>query len=177
MVSFILIIIAISLFIDAFSLSLVPASSKLKNNEILLLSIIIGLFNLLIIWIGFFFGEIILKFIPLSPQLLVSLILLYVGSQMILESNKKRLLNRSEPFLKLIVIAFVFSVDNISLGLSLNYLNYNYYLFSLVIASLSILFSFTILSISKLITKSFFDNSKFICGIILIIISLIYLIV
>jgi len=167
-------VIAISLFIDAFSLSLVPSSSKLKNNEIIFLSLIIGLFNLVIIWCGFFFGEIILNFIPLSPQLLVSLILFYTGIQMILESKQNRHFSLNEHIFRLIIVAFIFSVDNISLGLSLNYLNHDFYFFSLLIALLSILFSFIALTISKLLTKSFYKSSKLIAGIFLIIIALIY---
>ena len=177
MVSFILIVIAISLFIDAFSLSLVPASSKLKNNEILWLSVIIGLFNLIIIWIGFFFGEIILEFFPLSPQLMVSLILFYTGFQMILESKKTRFIQFNEHFIRLMLISFFFSIDNISLGFSLNYLNQSFYLFSFGIAALSIAFSFIALSICKQITKSFFYSSKFIAGLILIVISIIYIVI
>ena len=177
MISFILTIVAISLLIDAFSLSLIPASSKLKNNEILWLSLIIGTFNLIIIWIGFLFGDLILKFIPISSQLLVSSVLLYMGLQMVLESKKSRLSKMNEHFFKLILFSLVFSIDNISLGVSLNYLSHNHFVFTLMIAFVSILFSFVALTMSKLINESFFDNSKLIAGIILIIISIVYVLV
>lgn len=152
MISFILIVIAISLFIDAFSLSLVPESSKLKNREIFLLSILIGVFNLIIIWAGFLFGEIILGFVPISPQLIVSLVLFYTGTQMILEYKKNRYFHLNDRFLRLIFISFVFSIDNISLGFSLNYLQNDFYLFSILITILSIVFSYIALKISRLIT-------------------------
>ena len=172
MISFALITMAVSLGIDTLSLSLIPASSKLKTYEIVILAIIIGFFNFIMILIGFFFGGVIIKFIPFPHDILISLILLYMGVSMIIDYHKNR--HSKKYFFKLILLAFISTIDSISLGLSFGNTGFNNFLFSCIFATMSFIFTFIGLYISRFIIDNILSDYKLLGGIILMGIGLIH---
>ena len=83
------IIIAISLSMDAFSLSIAYGTLNLNKKEISLLSIIVGIYHFIMPQIGHQIGIKILQILPLEPEIIVFLVLFLIGLQMILETIKE----------------------------------------------------------------------------------------
>ena len=72
--------IALSLSMDAFSLSLAYGSSYLKKKDLYLIPTIVGLFHFFMPIIGSFIGTSILQIVKISPSILVGIILLFAVS-------------------------------------------------------------------------------------------------
>ena len=81
-------LIAISLSMDAFSLSLAYGTLNLEKKYINLLSIIVGVYHFFMPIIGMWFGSGILSFIKINPNVIVFIVLLIIGIEMIIQSFK-----------------------------------------------------------------------------------------
>ena len=77
--------IAVSLSMDAFSLSLAYGTLGLTTKEVNNLSLIVGIYHFFMPLIGLFFGRLFLKIIPLSPDLIVFIVLTFVGIEIIFD--------------------------------------------------------------------------------------------
>ncbi len=85
------IIIAISLSMDAFSLSLAYGTLNMPKKQINRLSIIVGLYHFFMPLIGMWVGNNIIKIIPINPNSIVFIVLISIGLQMIVETFKKKI--------------------------------------------------------------------------------------
>ena len=86
---FVIILIAISLSMDAFSLSLAYGTLNLCKKDVIKLATTVGLYHFLMPLIGLKVGSFLLSFLNFNPALIVFLILSFIGVQMIIESFKK----------------------------------------------------------------------------------------
>lgn len=171
----ILLTIAVSLSMDAFSLSLAYGTLNLDKRTINLLSIIVGLYHFFMPLIGMFLGRIILNFIHIKPDIVVFIVLMFIGIQMIIESFKKEekleVLSKTELFL----FGLAVSIDSFSVGIGLNTITSNY-IFAAIIFSLSaLIFTYLGLNLGKKISEMIGKIATFFGGITLIIIAFIYL--
>ena len=82
------IIIAISLIMDAFSLSLAYGTLNLEKKYINTLSIIVGVYHFVMPLLGMWIGTSILKVLPVSTNTIVFIVLVLIGIEMIIESFK-----------------------------------------------------------------------------------------
>ena len=82
------IIIAISLSMDAFSLALAYGTLNLNKKDIYKLSLVVGFYHFFMPLLGLFFGNIILKYVS-NPNFLVFVILFIIGIEMIYETFKE----------------------------------------------------------------------------------------
>lgn len=172
---FIIVLIAISLSMDAFSLSLAYGTLGLKKGEIITLSIIVGIFHFIMPLLGMVIGENILHIVSLKSDLLISILLFIVGFEMIKESlqkdNEQHIMNLKE----MILFGFTVSVDSFSVGIGLNSLNYNYYLCSLLFSISSFIFTYLGSYLGKKLYQKFSRKASIFGGILLIIIGFSYL--
>ena len=83
------IIIAISLSMDAFSLSLAYGTLNFEKKQMNMLSIIVGLFHFIMPIIGMYVGNIIINLLPIKPNVVVFMVLFLIGVQMIVVSFKQ----------------------------------------------------------------------------------------
>lgn len=171
----IVLIIAISLSMDAFSLSLAYGTLDLSRNDIYRLSIIVGLFHFFMPIIGLFVGNLIINYFPININYLVTIIFCFIGIQMIIETfkldNDVKLFN----FFELLLFGFAVSIDSFSVGIGLNAICNNYLLCSFVFSICSFIFTFLGLKLGKKLNMLFGKISTLIGGVILIIIGFIYL--
>ena len=120
-----LIITAISLSMDAFSLSILYGTLGMRKKDKFILSFIVGIFHFIMPLLGKCFGNLIFEFINVNPDLIVCLILSFIGMEMILSSfennNDIHLMSFSEYFL----FAFAVSVDSFSVGITFTGMSYN----------------------------------------------------
>lgn len=172
---FILMIIAVTLSMDAFSLSLAYGTLGFNNIEIKVLSVIVGIYHFLMPLIGMNLGVFILKLIKIDPNIIVFVVFLIIGIQMIIESSKKEkdisLLN----FPQMILFGLAVSIDSFSIGIGLNGITNNYILSSIIFSSISCFFTFAGLKLGKYINDKIGKLSTIIGGIILMILGLLYL--
>ena len=84
----VILVIAVSLSMDAFSLSLAYGTLNLQKKNIFQLSIIVSIYHFFMPLLGYLFGSNILNLIPINSNILVFLVLFVIGVEMIIESFK-----------------------------------------------------------------------------------------
>ena len=169
-------IVAVSLSMDAFSLSLAYGTLGIPKKQICLLSIIVGLFHFFMPLLGLFVGASILSFIKINPDFIVFIVLVAIGIQMILESFSKKDEMEVMRIAGLFLFAFAVSVDSFSVGITLTSISENYVLSAFVFAFCSMAFTFIGLLLGNKIQKSIGKISTIFGGVILILIGLLFLI-
>lgn len=171
----IIILIGISLSMDAFSLALAYGTLNLKNKDINLLSIIVGLYHYFMPLLGMFVGKKIINLLPISSNFLVFIVLFLIGIQMIIESFKEEKEIKKLNLFEMILFGLAVSIDSFSLGLGLKTLYKNPYISALVFSISSMLFTYIGLKLGKKINQKIGNISTIFGGITLIIIGIIYL--
>ncbi len=116
---FFLFVIAISLSMDAFSLSLAYGTLNLKKKEMNQLALMVGIFHFFMPLLGHLFGDFLFTFLLVDPDFILFLILTILGIEMILESRKEKEKVKELTFLDSIFFALAVSFDSFSLGLGL----------------------------------------------------------
>ncbi len=171
----ILFTIAVSLSMDAFSLSLAYGTLNLEKKDINNLSLIVGIYHFFMPLLGMFIGNIVLKFIPIKPDVVVFIVLLFIGIQMVFESFKKE--EKIEPMSKIELLLFglAVSIDSFSVGIGLNTITKNYLLSSTLFSISAFLFTYLGLILGKKISEIIGRVATTIGGLALIIIAFIYL--
>ena len=104
-------IIAISLSMDAFSLTLAYGTLKLTKKDINLLSFVVGIYHFFMPLLGMFLGKQILKFLPINCNFLVFAVLLIIGIEMIIETFKSDETVKKMKFIEIILFGLAVSID------------------------------------------------------------------
>ena len=81
-------LIAISLSMDAFSLALIYGMSNLNSKDKIILSLIVGIYHFIMPLIGLEFGFLISKINFISIDIIASIILVYIGIDLIISNYK-----------------------------------------------------------------------------------------
>lgn len=168
---FTIILIALSLSMDAFSLALIYGMSSLSVREKGLLSLTVGLYHFIMPVIGLQFGKFINSLSFIDIDFIAGIILLYIGIDLIFSGDK------AENKLTISVVGFLLfglsvSIDSLSVGIGLRALTDSYYLSALTFALTSAFFTYLGLFLGNIIGKKIGTYSKIIGGIILIFIAL-----
>jgi len=171
-----LILIAISLSMDAFSLSLAYGTLSICKKNIILLSIIVGIFHFIMPQLGMFVGNTLLNIFPLKPSFLVFLVLCFIGIEMIIETFKSENEIKILKLFEMILFGFAVSIDSFSVGIGIKAITNNVILGSLVFSIFSFIFTFLGLVLGKKANLLIGSLSTIIGGIVLIIIGVNYLI-
>lgn len=171
----ILLVIGISLSIDAFSVSTVIGMYNPSIKKTIQASITVGIFHFIMPIIGVILSYQITKYLFISTDLILGIILLLISLQMFIEyinpSNKELSLNGIGIFL----FAFGVSLDSLGIGLGLNAITNNLLLSSTIFSILSFSFTFLGLTIGKYINKLLKKYSYLIGTIFLFILGILFL--
>ena len=170
------ILMAISLSMDAFSLSLVYGTFGIDRKNKIILSIIVGCFHFVMPLIGMFLGEVILSLFKFDMDILVSFILSFIGVQMIISSFKKNDDIKPLKFSEFFLFGFAVSIDSLTLGITLPNMGMASIISPIIFALTSFLFTFIGLSIGNKIEKLLGKLATIIGGAILTIIGILFLI-
>lgn len=171
----IIILIGISLSMDAFSLSLAYGSKNLENKKIKILSIIVGAFHFFMPLLGKLIGSIIMNLSLIHYSFIVPIIFIVIGVNMLLESFKKEEKIKGLDTLELLLFGFAVSVDSFSVGIGLKNITEKYLLSSFVFSFSSFIFTYIGLKLGKKINNRIGNIAPILGGIILIIIGILYL--
>ena len=168
------IIIAISLSMDAFSLALAYGTLNLNKKDIYKLSLVVGIYHFIMPLLGLFLGNIILKYVS-NPNIIVFLILFIIGIEMIYETFKEEDIKNIVGFKQILLFGLAVSIDSFSAGIGLNVISNNYLYCSTIFSIFSLSFTYLGLILGKKINNIIGKTSTIIGGLVLIIISFIYL--
>lgn len=167
-----LIIIGLSLSIDAFSLSLAYGLLNIPKKTIISTSITVGIFHFIMPILGMLLGNIITDTLNLDSKYILLTILILILIEMIKslkEENKEHELN----IINMLIFAFLVSFDSFTLGIGIKYITSNIFLASTIFMILSSLFTFLGFILGKYLTKKATYKIKLI-GIILLLVVIMY---
>ena len=167
-------LMAVSLSMDAFSLALAYGTLGMNNKDKFILSLIVGIFHLIMPLLGMLAGEVILSLFKFNPDFLVAIILLFIGIQMIISSFKKNEDIKPLKFSEFFLFGLAVSVDSLTLGITLPNMGVSTVLAPIVFAIVSCLFTFTGLFIGNKIEKLLGKVATVIGGAILTIIGVFF---
>lgn len=166
-----ILIIGISLSMDAFSLALIYGIQGMTKNEKIYLSLIVGIYHFIMPLIGLIFGTILSNINLISIDIVAMLILIYIGIDLILSNSKK------EERLEISKIGFLIfglsvSIDSLTVGIGLKAITNNFFLSAITFSLTSLIFTYLGLSIGNIIGSKIGSYSKILGGIVLIIIAI-----
>ena len=168
---FTILIIGISLSMDAFSLALIYGIQGMSKYEKIYLSLIVGIYHFIMPLIGLTFGTILSNINLISIDIIAMLILIYIGFDLIISNQKK------EERLEISKIGFIIfglsvSIDSLTVGIGLKAITNNFFLSSITFSLTSLIFTYLGLTLGNIIGSKIGSYSKILGGIILIIIAI-----
>ena len=166
----------ISLSMDAFSLAISLGTTNISKKEILLTSIVIGIFHFFMPLIGNKIGLTISPFLSIKANYIASLIFFLLAIQMYLNRNEEEsYINYNLSII--LLIALTVSIDSLSVGLAFG-LNQNKVMIgSIIFMIISSLFTYIGFNIGKYLSNVYHKASIYIGLIIMILIAIKYLII
>ena len=162
-----LLLIAIGLSMDAFSLALGYGTLNLKNQDNIRISVFVGLFHFFMPLIGLLIGNYIVNTLRISPKLIMGTILLFISLEMFIELIKPEKKNFSTTLIGLLLFSLSVSLDSFSTGIGLNAITDKYFLSSIIFCIISASITYIGLVLGKYSTKYLGKYAKII-GIILL---------
>ena len=172
---FTIILIGISLSMDAFSLSLIYGTYSLKKKDIFLLSSIVGVFHFFMPLMGLGFGGIISNFFLFNIDLVVGIIFGIIGIEMFVSSLKNDDISIRIGILGFLLFGLSVSIDSFTSGIGLSLITDNYFLAAVIFMIVSASFTFVGLNIGNRISDKLGKSATIIGGIIMIFLSFTYL--
>ncbi len=170
-----IIIIAVSLSMDAFSLSLAYGTLNLEKKYIRKLSAVVGIYHFFMPLLGLSIGNILLKIIPINTNIIVCIVLTFIGIEMIIDTFKNEEEVKIMNIKELLLFGLAVSLDSFSVGIGLNIITKNYILCVSTFSLSSFIFTYIGLIIGKKINTLIGKISTLLGGITLIIIGLLYI--
>lgn len=136
-----LLVIAVSLSMDTFSIALSLGTFGISQKRILLFSIIVGIFHFLFPIIGHLFGVKAITYLSINTNILLSIILLFIAVEMILDVLKTEEKTICFNLTNILLLASSVSLDSLSTGFGLSAITNSYYFSALLFAISAFLFT------------------------------------
>lgn len=171
---FLIFLTAISLSMDAFSLSLIYGTLEISNRNKIILSFIVGFFHFIMPLFGMLLGNLIFKYNFINTNYLSFIVLSFIGIEMIISSfddEDAKIMKISDYFL----FAFAVSIDSFSVGITFTNISNNVLLSLLMISFFSSFFTLFGLFIGNKIEKLIGKLSTIIGGVVLVLIGISYI--
>ena len=172
---FTILLIGISLSMDAFSLALVYGMLGMTDKKKITLSLIVGIYHLIMPLIGHTLGIFIDNISFINLHIIAAIILAYIGLDLII-SNFKESETISQSKIGLLMFGLSVSIDSLTVGIGLKAITNSYLLSSFTFAICSCFFTYLGLILGNIIGNRIGIYSKIVGGIILIIIALMMII-
>ena len=114
-----IILIAVSLSMDTFSLALSVGTSLTKRKDILFLSSLVGVFHFFMPLLGNAFGNEIKQIFNINPNLLLFYLFMFIAIEMVIDLFSKSEKAFSLSLWQAILFAFSVSLDSFTIGIGL----------------------------------------------------------
>ena len=168
-------ILAISLSMDAFSLSLIYGTLNLDEMIEKRISIIVGIFHFFMPLLGYKLGQIILNFLKVDTNIIIGIIFIVLSIEMILSLKEEEKIKILTSILSIIIFALTVSIDSLSVGISLGFTNSNIIIPSTIFSITSFLFTYLGLKLGKTLSKKYGHYATLGGAIIILILGINYL--
>ena len=171
-----ILVVAISLSMDTFSLSLSYGFFNISRINILKISFFVGLFHFFMPLIGNICGEMIFKLIPIEEKKLIGIIFLTISIELIISLFKGNEIKPIKSIKDILLFSFTVSIDSFITGTCLDVFETNNILISIVFMIVSSFFTYLGLSIGSFINIKAGKNAELIGLVLLISLSFFYLV-
>lgn len=168
-------IIAVSLSMDAFSLSLAYGTLYLTKKEIRILSIIVGIYHFFMPILGMLIGKFIFNLININEKIIVFLIFGFIGINMIIDSFKKEDKLNQMKLWEMLLFGLAVSIDSFSVGIGINNISNNYIACSCIFSIISFIFTYIGLFLGSKLNQLLGKFATLIGGITLIILGITFI--
>ncbi len=172
---FLLLLIGISLSMDAFSLALSLGTFKVPHSKQLLFTGIVGIFHFVMPLLGMLLGNSVENLFKINNDYLLSLIFIFIIIEMIIDLRSKEDKEYNLSFFNMIIYAFSVSLDSFTVGIGVKNITSIPLLASLIFCSISMLFTYSGVWIGNFSYEKLGNISKLIGLVIMIIITLIHI--
>lgn len=165
-----IILVAISLSMDAFAISICKGLG-MKNKsykKAFVIAIYFGLFQALMPIIGYLFGFSVNSIFNKINSIISFMILVSIGISMLIDSNEKKDLDDSINFKSMIVLAIVTSIDALAIGITFAFLNVNVIISSILIGAITFAITFLGVLIGNTFGSKYASRAQILGGVILI---------
>lgn len=169
------IIIAVSLSMDAFSLSLAYGTLSITKDKIKKLSIIVGCFHFFMPLLGMIIGNKMIDIFELNTNIVIFIVLFYIGINMFITTKEEVNNPKLTSNMDLILFGLAVSLDSFSVGIGIEKIYSSPIICSIVFALCSLVFTYLGLILGTKINKKIGKISTKIGGIMLIIIGVLYI--
>ena len=166
---FTILLIAISLSMDAFSLSLGYGIIIRNQKSKVILSLIVGLYHFIMPLIGLALGNYIDTISFINLKIIAVIILLYIGLDLIFSKHPQE----DSLLIGPLMFGLSVSLDSLTIGIGLKAITSNYLISAFMFSITSLFFTYIGLILGNIIGKNLGTYSKIVGGIILIIIAII----
>lgn len=165
-------LIAISLSMDAFSLACVYGTYGMSKKNQILLSVIVGCFHFFMPLIGLFVGSIILKYFLFNLELVVGIIFIIIGIEMIMSFREERNVNFLVSFWGFLLFGLSVSIDSFTTGIGLSIISHNYIGVAFLFMVVSGAFTYIGLGLGNRISSKFGVYSTVLGGVLMCLLGL-----
>lgn len=170
-----ILIIAVSLSMDTFSLSMAYGMLDLDKKTINKLSITVGIFHFFMPLLGNSIGEYILTILPFNPQLIIGIVFLTLAIQLLFSLFKKEEISPINGILSMLIFALTVSLDSFSVGLGLNAVSTHHIFAALTFMTVSFIFTYMGLKTGKKLNNLIGKKAQILGMILLLILSINYI--
>ena len=168
-------LVAVSLSMDAFSLSLIYGTYALERKKELLLAGIVGLFHLVMPLLGLFFGNLIMDYMVFNVFIVVGIIFGIIGIEMILSSFKDEEVKILVNFIGFLLFGLSVSIDSLTTGVGLSAIGDNYIGMASLFMIVSAIFTYVGLRMGNKLSNKFGKYATIGGGIMMIILAIYYI--
>ena len=170
-----LILISISLAMDAFAVSICKGLSmkKMYWKRAVIIGLYFGIFQALMPTIGFVLGTGLNNFVTSIDHWIVFILLAIIGINMIKEaiSKENNILNDSIKFQEMIILSLATSIDALAVGITFSFLEVNIVLAFSIIGIITFILSIIGVKIGNKFGDKYESKAQLIGGVILIFIG------
>jgi len=169
-----IILIGLSLSIDAFTLSLAYGLLNIPKSKIIFTSLSVGIFHFIMPLLGLAIGRVLTDMININSKYILIVVLLIILVSMI-KSLKEEEQEHDLSFINILTFSFLVSLDSFSVGIGLTYITNKIFLGSIIFSIISCTFTYLGFTLGKYLSVKAEKHAK-ILGIVFITLLIIYFI-
>ena len=170
-----LFIIGISLSMDTFSICLSLGTFNISKRKSLFLCLLVGVMHFLMPFLGFIIGNKVINYLDVNVDILLGIILIFIGIEMLIDLVKKEEKNFSINLINMLLIAISVSLDSFSTGLGLSAITNDVILSGMIFSVCAASFSFLGILIGKYSSEKLGTYGNILGVILLFIIGLLHI--
>ena len=173
---FTVLIVAISLSMDTFSLSLSYGLFNIAKRDILIISLCVGAFHFFMPLLGSVLGNMIFSFIVIDEKKIIGIIFLTISIDLLLSFLKEKEINPIKNKIDILLFSFTVSIDSFATGTCLEVFEINKYYVVSIFMIISFLFTYLGLSMGHKLHNKIGRYAEIIGLSLLITLSIFYLV-